>query len=160
MLVCVALLVVFVSMAAVGMTGLFGSGEQMAAASKAAVLGADALDAVAGELRLGENFSGGGDAVSYRSAFYGEGCTMTVEEGRLVVYRTEEGVDGKGEPAVMRQTYYPVGESDYGDVTIGSLTFTMGENGAIGVALAVAGPDGNTLWSNQTTVVPLSEKLE
>lgn len=159
MLVAVAILTVFISMAAFGMSGLFGAGGQMAAASKAAVLGADALEIVASEVRLGGNFGEGGTELHYDSASYGEDCTLAVEEGRIVVIRTDSTVDASGRPEEERKVFRLLGEASYGDVAIGAVTFTKQDGGAIAIELEVADAGGTTLWSNTATVVPLRAQL-
>lgn len=96
-LVAVAILVIFISMVAVGTSGMFGSGEQMMAVSKAAVLGSDVMQVITNELRYGENFTVGGVSMNeeftaepskaavtelvFSSATYGEGCTLKLSAG-------------------------------------------------------------------------------
>lgn len=104
-LVAVAILAIFVSMAAVGTSGLFGTGEQMMAVAKAAVLGSDVMQVITNELRYGEEFSfvandnkeysiskelesSAVDAlpkdvtkIKFNSSTYGDGCVMTVSTG-------------------------------------------------------------------------------
>lgn len=65
-LISVAILAMLISMAAVGTSGMFGTGEQMMTVAKAAVLGSDVMQAVTNELRFGEDFefpTEGGTAV-------------------------------------------------------------------------------------------------
>lgn len=103
-LVAVAILAIFVSMAAVGTSGLFGTGEQMMAVAKAAVLGSDVMQVITNELRYGEEFSfvdgnneysikkeldssdvdalpQGVTKIKFNSSTYGDGCAMTVSTG-------------------------------------------------------------------------------
>ncbi len=106
-LIAVAILAIFVSMAAVGTSGMFGTGEQMMAVSKAAVLGSDVMQAITNELRFGEDFyiideSASDESkkkinvttiyegtkpsitvkqISFSSATYGENSTISVSVG-------------------------------------------------------------------------------
>ncbi len=154
MLISIAVLVIFVSIAAVGTSMLFGSGEQMEVASKASVLGADVMELAVGEVRFGRNFSGGGDAVQYDSASYGENCTMTVREGKLVV--SKPSASGN---AAEDASYLLVDGAQYGGAVIQSVRFTLNVDGSVEISVEIGDGDGTPLWQNGVTVVPLDRKL-
>ncbi len=151
-LVAVAILAIFVSMAAVGTSALFGTSEKMMSVSKAAVLGADLMDVMRNEISYGENVEdiASSSELRYDSASYGDGCTLTVREGRLVILRTETG-SGTAET----ETYSAVGEAAYDEVSVGTLSFANGTNGAIVVTLSICTGDGKTLWQNTAAICPL-----
>ncbi len=108
-LIAVAILAVFVSMAAVGTSGLFGTGEKMMAVSKAAVLGSDVMQVITNELRYGENFAvdskkvkksfssdpefdkNGYASITFNSATYGDGLTMKVSKSGDIVVNNSSG---------------------------------------------------------------------
>ena len=161
-LIATAILAIFVSMAVVGTSALFGTGEQMMTVSKAAVLGSDVMKAVTNELRFGEAFqytpeSEGakqGPLSSYNSTAYGESCKMEIgtEEhaGELVIVNTSKD-----------KTFFPIGTAAYDEVRIKSITFTVTEeNGRFIVTcgLAITSDGENVLWEKSVSTVPLYQK--
>lgn len=154
MLIAVAILAIFVTTAAVGTSALFGTGEQMMAASKAAVLGSDVMDVITNELRFGEDFTGGGTSLTFSSASYGEGCTMRIEDGELVISKPS---DAGTDPA-EEKIYRPIGEVAYREVTVGSLDFRI-DAGTITVSVEIVGTNGQSLWKNDASIVPFYTKV-
>lgn len=166
-LVAVAILSVFVSMAAVGTTALFGSAEQISAVSKAAVLGSDVMQIITNEVRYGENFvetssKDGETEIKFDSASYGKGCTMKMQDGELILTVPKTDMTKEGETVTFR----PIGTVAYDEVKIQSLTFTVGKrvdsegkeiagSCIVTVELSVLGI-GKELWkSGKVSIVPL-----
>ncbi len=159
MLVAVAILAVFVSMAAVGTSALFGTGEQMMAVSKAAVLGADVMDIITNELRFGEEFSLKNDELHYNSVSYGDNSSMYMDEGMLIIASERSTVGGDGETTSAAVEFKPIGTVAYKEVSLQSLTFGMDDKtGVITVTIEIAG-SGKTLWSNKMSIVPFYTKV-
>ena len=187
-LIATAILALFVSMAIVGTSGLFGTGEEMMAVSKAAVLGSDVMKVITNELRFGESFKSveGGESITYDSTTYGEGTSMKISsdsgrEGELLIVSSpknfvETGAeDGTGK---SDKSFYPISSSSYDEVWIKSIMFTIEtkvekvkdeanikeedkrKRQVISCTLAVTSDGTNTLWEKTVTIVPISQKTE
>ena len=169
-LVATLILAIFVSMAIVGTSALFGTGEQMMAVSKAAVLGSDVMKAVTNEVRFGEGFSLDADTkvMKYKSTTYGEGCEMTLDDkGQLMIVQTSKGTDLAGEETSASKNFFPIGSAAYDEVRIKSIGFAIEEKKdakgnmirqSITCTLAITSDGENTLWNKTVTVVPLYQK--
>lgn len=168
MLVAVAILVLFVSMAMVGTSGLFGTAEEISVVSKAAVLGSDVMQIITNEIRYGESFSvgkGEGTVLKFNSASYGDDCSMFMEEGELVLTKTTTSKDAEGNATTETTTFKPIGTVAYDEVKIQTLTFALaaadetdGTKTTVTVHLAIVG-DGKILWDHEVNIVPLFHKL-
>lgn len=174
-LIATAILAIFVSMAIVGTSALFGTGEQMMAVSKAAVLGSDVMKVVTNEIRFGEKFptlepimggekdkdivgytpKKGETSLAYNSTAYGEGCVMKLGTG-----------DKKGQLVVASKTktFFPLSAAAYGEIYIESITFDI-EGKVVKnsmqhiITCTVVITDGEkTLWQQSATIVPLYQK--
>lgn len=165
-LIATAILALFVSMAIVGTSALFGTGEDMMAVAKAAVLGSDVMKAVTNELRFGESFSCGdkdnpsGTTIAYDSTTYGEGCTMTIDgNGQLFITSAHE------------KEFYPISDSSYDEVKVESISFsikTLTEvtdksekrtRQVISCTLSIS--DGtDSLWEKTVSIVPIAQKTD
>ena len=170
-LVATAILAIFVSMAIVGTSALFGTGEQMMAVSKAAVLGSDAMKVITNEIRFGEKFSltadeDGTKKIGYNSTTYGDGCTIGLEGGKLIIVQTPQGVDESGvviagEPT----TFYPIGTAAYDEVYIKAIEFDVTTDEKTGqvtsVSCTLTVTDGeHTLWEKTAQAAPLYLKAQ
>lgn len=164
-LIAVAILALFVSMALVGTSGLFGTAEEMSVVSKAAVLGSDVMQIITNEIRYGDEFSTDDknkEILCFTSSSYGSGCKMYELNGELVLTKNE---DSTPDP------FLPIGEVAYDEVSIESLTFSVNGNSTtegsntedskkttVEVTLTISG-NGQELWKHTVTIVPLSHKL-
>lgn len=181
-LIATAILALFVSMAVVGTSALFGTGEEMMAASKAAVLGSDVMKVVTNEIRFGEGFptlditereeidpnnpgemitikectpKKGETSLSYNSTAYGEGSVMKLGEG-----------DKQGQLVVISKTktFYPLSAAAYGEIYIEAIIFDIEGTVIDGnvqhkITCTVKITDGEkTLWQQSATIVPLYQK--
>lgn len=160
-LIAVAILAIFVSMAIVGTSALFGTGEQMMTVSKAAVLGSDVMKIVTNEVRFGENFSAtteedGTTTFQYNSTAYGDNCTIGIDDfGHLLIISNTLGTAG-GE-----KTFRPIGTAAYDEVRIKAITFdvtTESERSLVSCTLSITSDGTNTLWEKSVTLVPLYQK--
>lgn len=175
MLIAVAILAIFASMAIVGTSGLFGTAEEMSVVSKAAVLGSDVMQIVTNEIRYGESFSADekiGDestvyhTLKFNSSSYGDNCTMYEKDGELLLTKTTISKDAAGKETSEKTDFKPIGTVAYDEVKISKLTFTLEgpteENPdlktAVTVTLEISG-NGKTLWNYTVTIVPLYHKL-
>lgn len=161
-LVATAILAIFASMAIVGTSALFGTGEEMMAVSKAAVLGSDVMKAITNEVRFGREFTEKDGAISYNSTTHGDGCSIQADaNGQLAIVQTSsKDVFGSG-TATSTKTYYPIGTAAYDEVRIQAITFTIGESGSkqtISCTLAITSDNVNTLWEKTVIIVPLYQK--
>lgn len=164
-LIAVAILAIFVSMAAVGTSALFGTGEEMMAVSKAAVLGSDVLGAVTNEIRFGVNFKTNTDGtLTYTSSSYGEGCTIKIDEkgyeGQFVIVQTASTADEEGNLISHTNLFLPVGSAAYDEVWIKALTFTIQEDSdTVEVKIAIKEGDEKVLWEQTAHITPLVTKV-
>lgn len=166
-LITVAIMAIFVSMAAVGTSALFGTGEEMMNVSKSAVLGSDVLQIITNEIRYGENVStvsgDGGvltDRLAYNSSSYGEGCTMFLDGGKLVINQKSTKTDISGNKVDVDRTFTPIGDVAYGNVKIVELAFGLDDAGvAVNVSVKISDGDSGALWENSVSVVPLYKKV-
>lgn len=164
-LIATAILAMFVSMAIVGTSSLFGTGEKMMTVSKAAVLGSDVMKAVTNEVRFGQDFSLSDGKIKYNSTTYGDNCTMTVKEGQLVVVQTSKASDGTSEDETpsKEKDFFPIGSAAYDEVRIGTIAFDIAESSSerqeITFTVTIIASSGeNTLWEKKVTIVPLYQK--
>lgn len=171
MLIAVAILAIFASMAIVGTSGLFGTAEEMSVVSKAAVLGSDVMQIVTNEIRYGESFSAESESgecltLKFNSSSYGDNCTMYEKDGELLLTKTTISKDAAGKETSEKTDFKPIGTVAYDEVKISKLTFTLEgpteENPdlktAVTVTLEISG-NGKTLWNYTVTIVPLYHKL-
>ncbi len=169
LLIAVAVLAVFVSMAIVGTSALFGTGEQMSAVAKAAVLGSDVMKAVTNEVRFGENFSASDTSITYNSTTYGDGCFISLDEqGQLVIVQTSKAAGNEGGLVESKKNFYPIGSAAYDEVRIKSIVFSIDETSgregeaprqAITCTLSITANGTDVLWEKAATVVPLAQKV-
>ena len=161
-LICVAILAIFATIAMVGTTALFGTSEKMMAVSKAAVLGSDVMKIITNEMRFGESFVAAADGKlsSYNSTSYGDNCSISVatgeHAGQLVITQTPNG--GGADAAKI---FYPLSTAAYDEVRVLSIDLTVTtESGRTLITCTVSITDDGTrtAWSNSTTVVPLYQK--
>lgn len=138
MLIAVALLAIFVSMAAVGTSSMFDTGEQMMTASKAAILGSDVVDAIANEIRFGEEFTLGDGSdklliekekstrptiptnaakLSFNSASYGDGCVLTLSSGGEKITSSSVGEVTLGNGNLILKKTVKTGDESSADYT-------------------------------------------
>lgn len=151
-LVSVAILAFFASVAAVGTSAMFSTGEQMMAASKAAVLGADVMEVITNEIRSGESFIPGADGtLSYGSASYGEDCEMKLGEGETAGQLVIAKSDGR--------IFKPLGTAAYDEVYIKSLSCKI-EGNVVFVTVEITYDGTDTLWENTVGITPLYLKVK
>lgn len=158
-LLAVALLALFGSMAMVGTSALFRSDRDLMDFSKAAVLGSDVMKIISNEIRFGEDFEIGesGNELNYSGASYGEGCTLKIgegeNEGRLVICKTS--------PSTPPSTtnFLPVGAVAYGNLKLLSVTFTIDEGGNISFTVSITSDGEKILWEQTGNAVPLNHKV-
>ena len=165
-LVATAILAIFVSMAIVGTSAIFGTGEKMMTVSKAAVLGSDVMKAVTNEVRFGENFSlnpSDTAVINYNSTAYGDKCKMQIDGGgQLTVVNSSNGDSAT-------KTYYPIGSAAYDEVRIKSISFSLDKSkkdekgniiGQVVVtcSLSITADGESILWEKSVDVVPLYQK--
>ncbi len=168
-LIATAILALFVSMAIVGTSGLFGTGEEMMAVSKAAVLGSDVMKVITNELRFGESFkfetkdATSDKTISYDSTTYGENCTMFVEDGQLKI----------SSKSVFDETsvtpYAPISTAAYDEVHIKDIIFEvkniLSSSGKvkrqnITCTISITSDGTSELWKKAVTIVPISQKTD
>ena len=165
-LVATAILAIFVSMAVVGTSALFGTGEEMMAVAKAAVLGSDVMKTVTNEVRFGAEFSTSGSGLKYNSTYYGDDCEIVLGEGgQLQIAQTSTAVVGTGEtPSVNVKYFNPLSSAAYDEVRIKTISFTVEESAKnkglqiVSCTLSITSDGQNVLWEKTVTVVPLSQK--
>ena len=166
LLIAVLILAIFVSMAAVGTTALFGTAESVSEVSKAAVLGSDVMQVLTNEIRYGENFAPqntGSDKTKlvFDSSSYGTGCTLFTEAGELRISKASSAGEGAED-----STFMPLGSAAYDEVKIKTLTFDVASAStdagtkSIGIVLEITGSGGGTLWKNEVSIVPLCSKYQ
>lgn len=163
-LLAAGLLALFVTMAIMGTTTMFGTGDKMMAVSKAAVLGSDVMKAVTNEVRFGEEFSMSGTTIRYNSTTYGDDCEIQVEAGQLKIVQTSKSTDASGQVSSATKTFAPIGSAAYDEVRIKSIVFSIQpstQNEArqiISCTLTITSDGTDTLWENSVSVVPLYQK--
>lgn len=162
-LIAVAILALFVSMAIVGTSGLFGTAEEISVVSKAAVLGSDVMQVITNEIRYGEEFSlNEKKELCFNSSSYGNDCKMYSSNGELVLTKTI--ITGTDENKKEETTVFkPLGTVAYDEVSIQELKFTVDSNESekvttVTVNLSITG-NGKVLWSQKVSIVPLVKKL-
>ncbi len=171
-LIAVGILAIFCSMAAVGTTALFGTGEQISTVSKAAVLGSDVMEVLTNEVRFGENFSVNKEngQLTYDSSTYGDQCKVTIGQGTYDVYDSsgktvqkelnKQLVIVQGAEGTSQKSFVPIGTAAYGDnVFINSLGFTVNDDSSVTITVSITSSDGGDLWNHSTTIVPLYLKV-
>lgn len=145
-LIAVAILAIFVSMAAVGTSGMFGTGEQMMAVSKAAVLGSDVMQAITNELRFGEDFYIIDESAS--------------EESKKKIYVTTIYEDNKPSIITVKQISFSsatYGENSTISVSVGGETIKASSSDALPITL----PKGclivkSTQYGSDRISIPIS----
>lgn len=158
MLICVAILAIFVSMAAVGTSAMFRTGDRMKEVAKAEILGSDVLQLVMNEIRYGEEFDLTETKVSFKSSAYGNNCEMTQEGGELVFKRTVIKTLEDNTSQKETETFHPIGTVAYTNVTIRSLTFkwkSEEKKEEIVVSVVICNREDKDLWDGSVTVCPL-----
>lgn len=169
-LIAVAILAIFCSMAAVGTTALFGTGEKISAVSKAAVLGSDVMEVLTNEVRFGEEFDVKDGKLTYNSSTYGDHCTVTIGSGTYEVYDSSGNTVQKelnkqlvimqGAKGTSQKSFVPIGTAAYGDnVFINSLNFTVEKDKSVTITVSITSNDGGDLWNHSATIVPLYLKV-
>ncbi len=169
-LIATAILSLFVSMAIMGTSALFGSGEKMMTVSKAAVLGSDVMKAVTNEVRFGEEFSIDADTntIKYNSTTYGNNCEMTLEDGQLVIVQTSSSYT-EGAESAPGKPFYPISSAAYDEVKIKSIVFELSAKTdskgnvirhTVTCKLEITSDGTNTLWSKDVSIVPLYQKTD
>ena len=146
-LVVIVLLALMTSAGAVGVSAVMATRVGMIQAADAEILGSTAFQAIANELRFGQNIKVGdddqaGESVSLDSLTYGLNKKILLESGKL-----------KYGDADKDQV---LSESAYSGLDISSLQFVRQDDGSIKISLAVSGNKGKQLWSGEVTVVPLN----
>lgn len=165
-LIATAILAIFVSMAIVGTSALFGTGEQMMTVSKAAVLGSDLMKAVTNEVRFGENFTleEGTNTLKYNSTTYGEGCEFKVgDDGMLTIVQTSNSMNAFGETKSDSKEFFPIGSAAYDEVRIKDITFAISTENKqkqqfITCTLSLTMNGSDSVWEKSVTIVPLYQK--
>ncbi len=154
-------LVLFVVLAAVALAGVQAAArarESSAMSASASLLGSQALNAVAEELRFGQEIMAGGDSVMLTSARYGVAVTIRLDEnGRLIVPNAVQTVvtNANGDRVAHTEDAELLSEGVYGALSISDFNVTNTGDG-YRIYICVSNPTGSALWQGETTVVPLN----
>ena len=146
-LMVIFILALVTSAGAVGVSAVLATRVEMIQTADAEILGSTAFQAIANELRFGQNITVGDEgvavsSVSLDSLTYGLNTKISQKNGRLTY--------GDSENNQM------LGEKAYSGLDISGLTFVQKADGSITISLAVSGSKGKQLWSGEVTVVPLN----
>lgn len=146
-LIVIFILALVTSAGAVGVSAVLATRVDMIQTADAEILGSTAFQAIASELRFGQNIKVGdsdvtGETVSLDSLTYGMNKKILLNKGKLQ-YGSDESEQILGEKA-------------YSGLTISDLGFVREDDGSITITLAVSGSKGKQLWSGALTVVPLN----
>lgn len=147
-LIVVAIVAIIAAAGAVTTTAVISARNSMIEAADAQILGSTAAQAIADELRYGQNIKVDTDEtkVTLDSTAFGDSVCIKLDGGRLAV-----AVDGGTETQMM------LAESAYSGLKISKLTFEKDAAGTgVTVNITVSGRNGEDKWSESFSVVPLN----
>ena len=145
-LIVVAIVAVIAAAGAVTTTAVISARNSMIEAADAQILGSTAAQAIADELRYGQNIKVDTDEVTLYSTAFGDSVCIKLNGGRLTV-----AVYGGTETQMM------LAESAYSGLKISKLTFEKDGTGTgVTVNITVSGRNGEDKWSESFSVVPLN----
>ena len=124
-----------------GISSVMTSRRVMVQAADADILGSTAFQAIANELRFGQNIEVEEDCVTLDSVTYGERARICLTENRLT-YGDE------GRPILSESTYSS-------GLELSELGFEENSDGSITIILTVSNGSGD-LWHKELPVVPLN----
>ncbi len=144
-LIVVAIVAIIAAAGAVTTTAVISARNSMIEAADAQILGSTAAQAIADELRFGQNITISTDEtkVTLDSTAFGDSVCIKLDDGRLAVV----GVDGTDQMMLA--------ESAYSGLEISKLTFKQDGTG-VTVNITVSGRNGEDKWSESFSVVPLN----
>ena len=146
-LIVVAIVAIIAAAGAVTTTAVISARNSMIEAADAQILGSTAAQAIADELRFGQNIKINKDEVTLDSTAFGDNVCIKLDgSGRLAV-----AVDGGTETQMM------LAASAYSGLKISKLTFEKDGTGTgVTVNITVSGRNGEDKWSESFSVVPLN----
>ncbi len=142
LLIVVAIVALIAAAGAAVTTAVLSSRNSMIEAADSQILGSTAAQAIADELRFGQNIvlaDGAAETVTLDSTEFGTGVEMTLSDGKLII---------GGKPVLA--------DSAYSGLKIKTLTFEKKDEKSVTVKIAVSGRDGEEKWNETFTVVPLN----
>ena len=146
-LIVVLILGLMTSAGAVATSAVMATRIGMIQTADAEILGSTAFQALANELRFGQNIKVDTDGkyVELDSITYGLGKKLIQSNGKIKY--------GDGDEDQI------LGDAAYSGLSISDLGFELQADGSIKISLAVSGNKGK-LWSGNLTVTPLNGKPE
>ena len=147
-LIVVLILALLTSAGSVGISAVMASRVGMVQTADAQILGSTAFQAIANELRFGQNIKVAGD-----------GKYVVLDS---VTYGMEKKIFLKGDKAGKGKLQYSddaedqiLSESAYSGLSISDLGFVLEDSGSITISLEVSGNKGK-LWDGKLAVTPLN----